>query len=244
VANADMREEDQRRGSAGRTANRASQAEETMLAPPPLQSRQNQPQNGPPPPTSGAMGVPEYANVNCRSGGQLTLEASDGYLVPNTPISLNFPTANEDEDDDDDQHGAASPVREEVIVNGREYANVRVEANATDQNGEEHEDDEEEVRINYVAVDLKPNDGEQHEENATASMATAAPPLLPSEYCTIDIDRTKALNATARQTSQRAAELMAASEAQQQKPSQNGTKKKSSTLSELTGLVKRNSIID
>jgi hypothetical protein len=33
--------------------------------------------------------MPEYVNVTC-NGGPVTLEASDGYLVPNTPVAMNY----------------------------------------------------------------------------------------------------------------------------------------------------------
>ncbi len=58
-----------------------------------------------------ASTMPEYANVNC-NGGPVALEAADGYLVPNTPVHLNFP------------NGGGM-----FNVSGREYENVGLDHN-------------------------------------------------------------------------------------------------------------------
>lgn len=196
--------------------------------------------------------MPNYANVS-RAGGAITLEASDGYLVPNTPVAMNF------------SNGLCSDREyQNVVTNGvpnlPPKRSPSATANLKDDNVFFRDDfmesvrDEEEDAINYISVDFEQTgpptpglNGSSVAANGVSGSGSESPPALTGNYSTIDIDRTQALCNTAKMHTHRGSNGASDSPVGLRKTRHN------CSLSELTtaGLAgptgprtKRNSVID
>lgn len=221
--------------------------------------------------------LPEYENVNCNGG---PIEASDGYLVPNTPVRLHFNGGGGNVFDSQreyenvvtdinrspkssvgDANGAAVFASSSITTN-HHLLSLRQQqpilppkdTNGVLSNSESappgsHQQQPESPQINYIAVDFEQPPSSQPGQPLTlrkltassSSSSSALPPAteLRGEYCTIDIDRTKALSTTAQQQSQR-------EPGSSDSPKGVRKTRHNSTLSELTACAgggKRNSVI-
>ena len=156
--------------------------------------------------------MPAYANINFNGKG-LTLEASDGYLVPNTPVAMNY-TMNGLHNDSREYANVSTSA---VMANGLPHLPPKPLPSSAKQMGKDDRvffrDDlvlpqpngdlaaaDDDTQINYVAVEFDSSQPlSSPAANGSRGRTQPNPPEIRGEYCTIDIDRTRALSNTAKQ---------------------------------------------